>query len=103
MQSRMQIALPGSLHRVIVSLCTQFQLTSTAEAHDADRPAGLAASCHRVAVYSVTAYTIRGLVDKSFTAMYGLLVLLRCRALWLNNNAISGSFPSEYPGLRSLK
>jgi hypothetical protein len=46
----MQIALPGSLHRVIVSLCTHSQLSTTAEAHDADRPAGLAASCHRVAV-----------------------------------------------------
>ena len=50
----MQIALPGSLHRVIVSLCTHSQLST--EAHDADRPAGLAASCHRVAVhYSLTA------------------------------------------------
>jgi hypothetical protein len=54
-QSRrtMQIALPGSLHRVIVSLCTHSQLST--EAHDADRPAGLAASCHRVAVHSLTA------------------------------------------------
>jgi hypothetical protein len=51
----MQIALPGSLHRVIMWLCTHSQLSTTAEAHDADRPAGLAASCHRVAVYSVTA------------------------------------------------
>jgi hypothetical protein len=52
-QSRhtMQISLPGSLHRVIVWLCTHSQLSklklqsNTAEAHDADRPAGLAASC----------------------------------------------------------
>jgi hypothetical protein len=51
----MQIALPGSLHRVIVWLCTPSQLSTTAEAHDADRPAGLAASCHRVAVHSLTA------------------------------------------------
>ena len=46
----MQIALPGSLHRVIMWLCTHSQLSTTAEAHDADRPAGLAASCHHVAV-----------------------------------------------------
>jgi hypothetical protein len=94
----MQIALPGSLHRVIVWLCTSVhsltveahrvavhsltaihhsrgtrcrspcrarcivsscrcvlshsnaEQSTTAEAHDADRPAGLAASCHRVAV-----------------------------------------------------
>ena len=46
----MQIALPGSLHRVIMWLCTRSQLSTTAEAHDADRPTGLAASCHRVAV-----------------------------------------------------
>ena len=46
----MQIALPGSLHRVIVWLCTHSQLSTTVEAHDADRPAGLAASCHRGAV-----------------------------------------------------
>ena len=46
----MQIALPGSLHRVIMWLCTHSQLSTTVEAHDADRPAGLAASCHRVAV-----------------------------------------------------
>jgi hypothetical protein len=38
-----------------VAVCTQSQLSTTAEAHDADRPAGLAASCHRVAVHSVTA------------------------------------------------
>ena len=43
----MQIALPGSLHRVIVWLCTHSQLSTTVEAHDADRPAG---RCHRVAV-----------------------------------------------------
>jgi hypothetical protein len=48
----MQIALPGSLHRVIVSLCTHSQLST--EAHDADRPAGLAASCHGVTVHSLT-------------------------------------------------
>jgi hypothetical protein len=46
----MQIALPGSLHRVIVWLCTHSQLSTTVEAHDADRPAGLAASCHRIIV-----------------------------------------------------
>ena len=47
----MQIALPpGSLHRVILWLCTHSQLSTTVEAHDADRPAGLAASCHCVAV-----------------------------------------------------
>ena len=46
----MQIALPGSLHRVIMWLCTQSQLSTTVEAHDADRPTGLAASCNRVAV-----------------------------------------------------
>jgi hypothetical protein len=51
----MQIALAGSLHRVIMWLCTQSQLSTTVEAHDADRPAGLAASCHRVAVHSLTA------------------------------------------------
>ena len=49
----MQIALPGSLHRVIVSLscvaaCTHSQLSTTVEAHDADRPAGLTASCRWV-------------------------------------------------------
>jgi hypothetical protein len=48
----MQIALPGSLHRVIVSLST------TAEAHDADRPAGLAASCHRVAVQQLSVHSV---------------------------------------------
>ena len=48
----MQIALPGSLHRVIVSLCTHSQLST--EAHDADRPAGLAASCQGVTVHSLT-------------------------------------------------
>ena len=51
----MQIALPGSLHRVIMWLCTHSQLSTTVEAHDADRPAGLAAACHRVAEYSFTA------------------------------------------------
>ena len=52
----MQIALPGSLHRVIMWLCTHSQLSTgtTVEAHDADRHAGLAASCHRVAVHSLT-------------------------------------------------
>ena len=52
----MQIALPGSLHRVIVWLCTQQVSTSatTVEAHDADRPAGLAASCHRVAQFQLS-------------------------------------------------
>jgi hypothetical protein len=50
----MQIALPASLHRVIMWLCTHSQLSTTAEAHDADRPAGLAASCHGVAVHSLT-------------------------------------------------
>ena len=46
----MQIALPGSLHRVIVWLCTHSQpeLSTTVEAHDADRPAGLTASCRWV-------------------------------------------------------
>ena len=46
----MQRARQGDLHRVIVWLCTHSQLFTTVEAHDADRPAGLAASCHRVAV-----------------------------------------------------
>ena len=42
--------------RCIVSRCTQSRLTTTtAEAHDADRPAGLAASCSHVAVHSLTA------------------------------------------------
>ena len=54
-QRTMPIALPGSLHRVIMWLCTHSQLSTTAEAHDADRPAGLAASCHRAGVHSLTA------------------------------------------------
>ena len=38
------------------AVCTHSQLSTTVEAHDADRPAGLAASCHRVAVCCVPAF-----------------------------------------------
>ena len=56
-QARNHCRSSGSCQaRCTVSRCTQSRLTTTtAEAHDADRPAGLAASCHHVAVHSLTA------------------------------------------------
>ncbi len=46
----MQIALPGSLHRVIMWLCTHSQLSTTVEAHDAD---ALPGSLHRRVIVSL--------------------------------------------------